>query len=143
MSGALEDLDVGALQDEIDRTALLGEIRSTISRLKVERPHVRNPGFWLSHVFQALYSVLARQDSVAPRAPAALDRLQTIPAFLDAARNTLDGPPGVFVDSALAMLGGGGELVVQIAMTLAGEAPDLREPLQAGAADGRERLKGY
>jgi uncharacterized protein (DUF885 family) len=143
VSGALEDFDVEELQDEIDRTALLGEIRSTISRLEVERPQVRNPAFWLSHVFQALYSVLARQDSVGPRAPAALERLQAIPGFLAAARNTLDGPPGVFVDSALAMLGGGGELVVQLAMTLAGESPELRDPLQAGAAAALDSLKGF
>jgi uncharacterized protein (DUF885 family) len=143
VSGALEELDVEELQEEIDRTALLGEIRSTISRLEVERPHVRNPAFWLSHLFQALYSVLARQDSVAPRAPAALERLQAIPGFLETARNTLDGPPSVFVDSALAMLGGGGELVVQLAMTLAAETPDLREPLQAGAATALESLKSF
>jgi uncharacterized protein (DUF885 family) len=143
VSGALEEMDVEEVQEEIDRTALLGEIRSTISRLEVERPQVRNPAYWLSHLFQALYSVLARQDAVGPRAPAALDRLQAIPGFLDAARITLDGPPSVFVDSALAMLGGGGELVVQLAMAMAGEAPELREPLQAATAAALESLKSF
>jgi uncharacterized protein (DUF885 family) len=143
VSGALEEMDVEPVQDEIDRTALLGEIRSTISRLEVERPQVRNPGYWLAHLFQALYSVLARHDAVGPRAPAALERLRAVPGFLDAARTTLDGPPVVFVDSALAMLGGGGELVVQLAMAMAGEAPDLREPLQTAAAAGLESLKAF
>ena len=55
---------------EIDRTALLGEIRNTIFRLEHEQPHVRNPGFWLGHLFQGLYAVLARRNGAAggPRA---------------------------------------------------------------------------
>ena len=52
VAGAVEELEVEDSQDEIDRTALLGEIRSTIFRFEHERPHVRNPVFWLNHLFQ-------------------------------------------------------------------------------------------
>ena len=144
VAGALEELDVDALQEEIDRTALLGEIRSTIFRLEHERPHVRSPIFWVGHVFQGLYAILARHDGAAGgRAPAALERLRAMPAFLDAGRATLDEPPSVFVDSALGMLGGGGELVVQLAATIGQEAPDLADDVRAAAGEALAALKRF
>ncbi len=142
--GAVEELEVDDLQQEIDRTALLGEIRSHINRLEHERPHQRNPGFWIGHLFQGLYSVLAREQAAAGgRAPAALERLKAIPEFLDSARNTIDEPPPVFVDTALGMLGGGGELIVQLAATLAGEAPALSAELNQAAAAALDALKRF
>jgi hypothetical protein len=144
VAGAVEELDVEDLQDEIDRTALLGELRSTVFRLEHERPHQRNPVFWVHHLFQGLYAVLARRDEAAAgRAPAALERLRAVPAFLDAARATLDEPPSVFVDSALAMLAGGGELVVQLAATLGAEAPVLQDELRSAAGAALESLKRF
>jgi hypothetical protein len=144
VSAAVEELETDELQAEIDRTALLGEIRSAIFRLEHERPHVRNPGFWLSHVFQGLYAILARHDAAAGgRAPAALERLQGVPRFLDAGRATLQEPPPVFVDTALGILGGGGELIVQLAATLGDEAPGLRSELQAAAGEALEALKRF
>ncbi len=85
VAGAVEELDVEDLQVEIDRTALLGELRSVIFRLEHERPHVRNPSFWLDHLFQGLYAVLARCGTApaADRAPAVLERLEAVPAFLE------------------------------------------------------------
>ncbi len=144
VSAAVEELEVEGLQDEIDRTALLGELRSTVFRLEHESPHVRNPVFWVNHLFQGLYAVLSRSNGAAGgRAPAALERLRAIPGFLDSARATLDEPPSVFVDSALTMLGGGGELVVQLAGTLAAEAPGLQDDLQAAAGAALEALKRF
>ena len=88
VAGAVEELESDDLQAEIDRTALLGEIRSAIFRLEHERPNVRNPAYWLSHVFQGLYAMLARRNgAMADRAPAALERLRAVPGFLDAARD--------------------------------------------------------
>jgi uncharacterized protein (DUF885 family) len=144
VAGAVEELEVEELQDEIDRTALLGELRSTVFRLEHERPHQRNPIFWVNHVFQGLYAVLSRQNGAAGgRAPASLERLRAIPGFFDAARQTIDAPPSVFVDSALAMLGGGAELVVQIAAVLGAEAPDLRDDLRGAAGEALEALKRF
>src|SRR5919108_5916505 len=60
VAGAVEELEVDDLQEEIDRTALLGELRSGIFRLEHERPHLRNPVFWVNHLFQGLYAVLSR-----------------------------------------------------------------------------------
>jgi len=144
VTGALEELDVDDVQQEIDRTALLGELRSTTFRLDHERPHVRNPGFWLGHLFQGLYAVLARRNGAAGgRAPAALERLRAVPAFLDDARATLREPPSVFVDTAFGMLGGGGELVVQVSAALGEEAPSLRAELQTAAGEALQALKRF
>ncbi len=147
VAGAVEELESDDLQAEIDRTALLGEIRSAAFRLEYERPHVRNPGFWLSHVFQGLYTILSRRNGSAgaagERASAALERLRAVPAFLDAARDTLDEPPSVFVDTALGMLGGGGELVVQLVSALGAEEPERLADLQDAAGKALEALKRF
>src|SRR4030095_6950700 len=89
VAGAVEELEVEDLQEEVDRTALLGELRSTVLRLEHERPHERNPLYWVNHLFQGVYAVLARSpDDSGPRAPAALERLRAVPGFLNAARET-------------------------------------------------------
>ncbi len=144
VAAALEQLDVDDLQQEIDRTALLGELRSTVFRLEHEQPHVRNPGFWLAHLFQGFYAVLVRHDGAAGgRAPAALERLRAVPGFLEAARATLREPPSVFVDTALGMLGGGGELIAQIAAQLGTDAPGLQAELDGAAGEALQALKRF
>jgi uncharacterized protein (DUF885 family) len=144
VAGAVEELEVEDLQDEVDRTALLGELRATIYRFEHERPHERNPVHWINHLFQGLYAVLSRSNGAAGgRAPAVLERLRAIPGFLDSARAVLDEPPSVFVDSALTMLGGGGELVVQLAGAMAAETPELGDDLRAAAAAALEALKRF
>jgi hypothetical protein len=142
VAGAVEELEVEELPEEVDRTALLGEMRSAIFRLEHERPHERNPGFWVNHLFQGLYAVLSRTGASAHgRAPAALERLRAVPAYLDGMVEMLDAPPTEFMESALAMLGGGGELVVQTAAVLGAEAPDLRDDFTAAAGAALEALK--
>ncbi len=144
LAGAAEDLEVSGMQDEIDRTALLDDIRVTVFRLEHERPHERNPEFWLSHLFQSLYTLLARPGGHhAERAPAALERLKAAPAFLDAARATLRQPPSVFVDTALGSLGGGGELVVQVAATFGTAAPALADEFNRAAGEVLVALKAF
>jgi hypothetical protein len=144
VAGAIEETETEDLQSEIDRTALLGEIRCSIFRLEHEQPHVRNPSYWLSHVFQALYVLLSRRNgAMAERAPAALERLRDMPAFLDSARDTLDEPPSVFMDTALGMLGGGGELVLQLIAALEPDSPEARTELQETGGKALEALKRF
>jgi hypothetical protein len=136
LTSAVEELEPEELNQEIDRTALLGEMRSTLFRFEYEQPHIRNPGFWLSHLLQGLYTLLARHEpDLSSRVPAVMARLEAAPAFLDTARDTIDQPPSVFVDTALSMLGGGGQLITEMVAVFAGVAPDLADQLkQAGQA---------
>ena len=144
VAGATEELDTEDLEDEIDRTALLGELRGTMFRWQYERPNVRNPSYWLSHLFQALYAVLSRCSAAATnRAVSVLERLEAVPAFLESASETLDEPPSVFIDSALIMLGGGGQLIAQVTAAMAEEDPSLRERLQAAGGKALESLARF
>src|SRR2546425_12740063 len=43
LAGALEAAAADRLEDEIDRTALLNEIRSSLSRFERARPQAKNP----------------------------------------------------------------------------------------------------
>jgi uncharacterized protein DUF885 len=144
IAGAIEELDTENRQTEIDRTALLGEIRSTIFRLEYEKPNVRNPGFWLAHLFQGLYSLLTRSEpDGTARVSAVVARLQAAPEFLDAARATIDEPPSVFVDLALGMLGGGGELVAQVVAVFGQAAPGLADELKRSGEAALKALVGF
>lgn len=117
--GALEGIDVEDLEDEIDRTALLNELRFSVNRFQHERPHTRDPGFWLGHAFEGLHLMLALRDRpVAARAQAASARLAALPAFLAAARATLAECPRVLVDLARERAAGGAALIHEISTTL-------------------------
>jgi hypothetical protein len=144
LAGAVEESDSEERAEEIDRTALLGEIRSTIHRLEHEQPHVKNPAFWLSHLFQSLYAIMRRSDDdLAGRVPAMLARLGGIPGFLESARSTLKEPPSVFVDTALSMLGGGGELIARGAGLFAQSAPEASVQINAAAGDALRALAQF
>ena len=75
LSGAAEELDPPSLDEEIDRTALLEDMRTLIFRFEHEQPHVRNPSFWLTHLFEGIYALLARdgQEARGREAAAVLD----------------------------------------------------------------------
>jgi uncharacterized protein (DUF885 family) len=98
---AVEELDLDALEDEIDRTALLNDMRVADHRFTREQPHRRNPGFWVGHVLEGLYQplVLRGRDGAAV-ARAAGARLEQVPAVLAEAERTLCDCPRVFVETA-------------------------------------------
>lgn len=106
IAGAAEDLEVEALADEIDRTALLDHLRVLLFRLEEEHPHRTDPVFWIHHACSAFDGLLSRSASDPASATAALDRLGELPRFLTDARDTLRDPPQVLLDAAGAMLPG-------------------------------------
>lgn len=143
LEGAIEELEPPDLASEIDRTALLDDLRTLVFRFEHERPHIRNPGFWLTHLFEGMFTLLVREGPLAARAPAALERLKAAPAFLAQARATLKDPPLVFVDSALAALGGGGTLIAQAVGALRDAAPMLAGDLDEAGREALEALTAF
>src|SRR5436189_177432 len=115
LAAALEETTAAELDDEIDRTALLNEIRVTLRRFERERPQAKNPGFWLSHLLSGLHFLLGRRDRTPEeRAVSLAGRLEDVPRLLDDARAALVGPVRVFVDTALRINEGGLVLVREV-----------------------------
>jgi uncharacterized protein (DUF885 family) len=143
LHGALEELALDDLEDEIDRTALLNDARVLIHRYGKEAPHRRDPGFWVSHALEGLYQMLiARDRPAAHRATAALRRLEALPAFLDEARATLAADcPRVFVQTGAEVARTGGSLVAEIEQAYA-SADGVLEAAATAARAALERFAG-
>jgi hypothetical protein len=142
LAGAAEELEVDDPQEEIDRTALIDDMRVLGFRFDYEQPHRRNPAFWVRHLRDAFVSVLGRPDD-ASVAGVVAERLRDIPPFLDAAINTLDKPPAIFTDTALSLLGGTGEVVVEATRRYSLLAPELKESLDAATVAALSALKSF
>ena len=129
-TGAAADVD-----EEIDRTALLNEIRVTLHRFEELCPQRKSPEFWLSHLLSGLHHLLLSGDRTpAEKAAAAIGRLEDIPPFLEDLRATLQEPVRVFVETALRMSDGGRLLVRETASALAAQAPMHAGRLATAAA---------
>src|SRR3989454_6719857 len=115
IAAVLEETTADHLEDEIDRTALLNEIRVTLRRFERERPQAKNPGFWLSHLLGGLHFLLGRRDRTPEERAASLaGRLEDVPRVLDAARAPLVEPVRVFVEAGLRVNEGGLSLVREV-----------------------------
>lgn len=144
LAGAVEDLEVDELQEEIDRTAFLDEIRVIIFRFEKEKPHVHNPGYWLHHLFRAFNALMVRgPNGTSERAESILERLRATPAFLDAARATLKDPPRIFLDTAVSMANGGKSLLVAASELAGDEAPDLAAEIDSVCAEAESALERF
>ena len=108
IEAAVEELEVEGSADEIDRTSLLDDIRVAIFRFQHERPHIRNPGFWLSHLCDAVWTG-GRTDG--RTGSSAVELLKSIPPFLQAAESTLKAPPSIFIDLARALVQPAADLI--------------------------------
>ncbi len=132
LATALEEAAADQLEDEIDRTALLNEIRVTLRRFERERPQAKNPAFWLNHLLGGLHFLLGRGDrTLEEKARALAGRLADVPRLLDDARATLVEPVRVFVETALRVNEGGLLLVQGIGPALAEAAPAQADTLRA------------
>jgi len=144
LAAALEETEVEGLDDEIDRTALLNEIRVMVRRFDQLRPQATNPEFWLSHLLGGLHHLLLSGDRTPDeKARAAMGRLEDIPAFVDDARATITDPVSVFVETALRVSEGGRLLLGEVTATLSAGAPAHAERLQAAADRGTAALVGF
>ncbi|HXI63143.1 MAG TPA: DUF885 domain-containing protein [Gemmatimonadales bacterium] len=115
LAAALEEVPADQLEEEIDRTALLNDLRVTVRRFERERPQARNPGFWLAHLLGGLHFLLGRRDRTPEEKAVALaGRLEDVAGLLDDARATLVEPVRVFVETALSVSAGGLALVREV-----------------------------
>ncbi len=144
LATALEAASLDSLDEEIDRTALLNEMRVTARRFAKEQPHVQDPGFWLSHVLEGLYYLLVLRDRPEEhRARAARHRLEAVPAFLELAQETLGECPRVFVDVAISMAEGGKLLLGQVGQYLRPSGDEAFEPALERARAAVEGFGAY
>ncbi|HKV69846.1 MAG TPA: DUF885 domain-containing protein [Gemmatimonadales bacterium] len=141
---ALEEAATDGLDDEIDRTALLNDLRVTQMRFEKERPQVRNPEFWLSHLLNGLYVLLARRDRPDEhRARALTERLEEVPAFLDDARGTLTDPVRVFCETGRRMSAAGLALVKETGMAVGRLGGQDGERVRAAVAAATAALESF
>ncbi len=149
---ALEESNAVDLEEEIDRTALLNEIRVSLRRLEKLKPQAKNPEFWLSHLLGGLHHLLLSADRTpTEKAAGAIGRLEDIPDFLVDLKAGLEEPVRVFVDTAMRMTEGGRLLVRELAAALGplsacaaghgARAVALRAAAQGGDR-GRSRTAG-
>ncbi len=109
IEAGVEELEVDDPADEIDRTALLDDIRVTVFRFEHERPHVRNPGFWLGRLCEAVWTD-RRTDGLTDRA-SSLALLKAVAPYLKSAEATLRQPPSAFVDLGRALVRPAADLI--------------------------------
>ena len=141
IASAAEQLEVNDQEEEIDRTAFLDEVRTTIIRFERERPQMHQPGFWLGHLFRGLHLLLQhRHGSPAERAAGILGRLQAIPWFLRTARETLREPPAIFLETASEIARNGGHLLGEAGRAAGEAAPELADPLEDALAEAEAAL---
>jgi uncharacterized protein (DUF885 family) len=141
---ALEEAATEGLDEEIDRTALLNDLRVAQARFEKERPQVRNPEFWLSHLLNGLYILLARRDRPDEhRARALTERLEEVPAFLDDARATLTEPVRVFCETGRRMTVGGLALVREAALAIGRLGGPDGERVRAAVARASAGLESF
>ena len=99
LASALEETATHDLEDEIDRTALLNELRVAIRRFERERPQAKDPAFWLGHLLVGLHVLLGRNDRTPEhKAAAVAGRLEDVPQEIrDGCGAEIDGGelPGV------------------------------------------------
>ncbi|MFI5235491.1 MAG: DUF885 family protein [Gemmatimonadales bacterium] len=133
LAGAIEELAVDD-DEEIDRTALLDDLRTTIFRFETEGPHRHNPAAWLAGICQAWQSLIAYSGASLPaRAQAALARLEAAPAALAEAEATLRSPAVVFVDEAIELIPAARRLPAELAAFGRRWLPELGSRLEAAA----------
>src|SRR5256714_1113906 len=144
LAGALEETTADQLEDEIDRTALLNEIRVVLHRFERERPQARSPAFWLNHLLGGLHFLLGRGDrSDEERARALIGRLEDVPRLLDDARAALAQPVRVFVETAQRINAGGLGLVRGIAAAIPDAPPGPGDALRVAVEQAAEAMTAF
>ena len=145
MASAFEALIVESLDDQVDLTAVLNDLRVWIQRLEKERPHELNPEFHLTHLMTGLFALIIRSDRPAELRGRALGaRLADTPRFLDEAKATLKRPAPVFTETALSVARGGSALFSDaIPRFAAGLSEVVRRQIEESLGPARDALRDF
>src|SRR5262249_18751558 len=129
-----------------DLAMLLGALKSSVRRRRVERPLQRKPGIYLDPL-DALFAMTARKygaDDV--RARAVGSRLEKIPGVVKLARENLLNPPKVWTEIAIERASGAKSFLEEqrafLVAALPGETPKVDAALK-GAVAAYEDYKQY
>jgi len=145
MAAAFEYGEATCLEEEIEQTAVLNDLRVSIARFEKEKPHELNPEFHLSHLFDGLFSLLLRGDRPAEeRGRALAARLRDTPRFLKEARATLGRPAAVFTETAFAVAAGGRTLFSDAIPEFAAPlAPDTRHAVLEALTAAQQEMDAF
>ena len=99
--------DALSLDDRLDRSTLELDVHARLLELERVRPHERSPQFYADMLSTTLASQVVLDYAPAPdRARRLVSKLRQVQPFLNAARQNVKDPPGLFVKTALETLRG-------------------------------------
>jgi uncharacterized protein (DUF885 family) len=144
----MDEADLGR-EERIDRDLLLQELDAMRFHETELREDAWDPLSWVYVLGDGLFPLLAREFApLGDRLTSVAERLESMPAVLDAARETLVGAgPGrpvgrLQTDTAVEQLPGVVDLIDE-ALAAAGEAEDVRPRLEAAAETAKVSLDGF
>jgi len=145
---ALAAMDPSGLtpDERVDRRILAGIVDGWILDLDVVRTWQRNPMIYVAALSDGLHDLITMESAPTEvRMRHALAKMQALPRLLAAARANVKAPPRVFVERAIAMLGGAEDLLghdLELAFAGSHDAT-LRKSVAAAAAVATAELAAY
>jgi hypothetical protein len=132
--------------EQVDRRILQGVVDGWILDLDKVRTWTRNPMIYVAAVSDGLHDLIT-MESAPPqvRMQRTLTKLHALPALITAARVNVYAPPKVFVERAIAMLGGVSDLLSHdLPLAFAsGHDDELRGKLMIAVGAARAQLAAY
>src|SRR5262245_60090839 len=141
----LDAMDPGPLSadERVDRRILQGIVDGWLLDLATVRTWTRNPMIYASAISDGVHNLMTMESSPATaRMQQAAGKLREVPRLLQAARDNIQAPPGVFVERSIVMFRGASNL---IAHDLPLAFPDVGADsgLAAAAEAARKAIDDY
>ena len=144
---ALDDFDPNWLtpDERVDRRILQGIVDGWLLDLGTVRTWTRNPMIYVAAVSDGVHDLISMESAPpAVRVQRIEDKLQGVPRLLAAARINVQSPPKVFVERAIAMLGGVADLLQHdVPLAFAAVDPAVRDALTKRTALAQAQLAAY
>jgi uncharacterized protein (DUF885 family) len=140
------DLHRLTADERVDRRILQGVMDGWVLDLDTVHTWTRNPMVYAAAISDGLHNLMTMESSAPEvRMQRALTKLQAVPGLIAAARTNVHSPPKVFVERAIAMLGGVSDLLSHdLPLAFAsGHDEALRAKLMTAADTARTQLGEY